>query len=94
MAVFIIQLVQAIHLWEFAPDEGETWEIPNQGQKGRLKIFNQQRQLVYEQVIEFSGKYSWDGRSNSGYILSMGLYQFILDFENGEQVLGNVTIIR
>ncbi len=78
----------------FAPDKGELWKVPNNENTGNLKIYNQQGKLVFNNRIDYSGAYLWDGRSSVGSSLPMGVYQFILELDNKDLLIGNITIVR
>jgi hypothetical protein len=90
----LIELTECGYKDIFAPEKGEEWELPNQGQPCRLWIFNQGSVLVFEASYNFPGSYSWDGCNTSGEMLPMGAYTFILRLENETPLQGSVTIIR
>lgn len=78
----------------FAPDKGEKWVVPNNEKPCQLKIFNQGGILVFETIIDFAGKSTWDGTTRSGALLLMGVYTYVIKLEDGTILKGNVTIIR
>jgi biopolymer transport protein ExbD len=78
----------------FAPDKGELWEIPNKGMACKMLIYNQNGALVVEADYDLPGSYFWDGRNALGEIQPMGVYTFLLRFEDSTSLQGNVTIIR
>ena len=78
----------------FAPDKGERWEIPSKDRNGILKIYSKQGKLVYTQNFDEGQQYYWDGTSLNRNPQPMGVYRFIMEFDNDEPVVGNVTIVR
>jgi hypothetical protein len=78
----------------FAPGKGEKWDLPNQGLACHIRIYDQNGILVHEASYTYPGTYSWDGYSNSGTLLTMGVYTFILQIENKPTLKGNITIVR
>jgi len=78
----------------FAPEKGERWKAPNNGITGQLKIYNRQGNMVFSERIETAGNYFWEGSSSSNDPLPMGIYQFLLELDNNEKIIGNITIVR
>jgi len=78
----------------FAPDEGELWKAPSYGDAGFLKIYTKQGKLVFTNRIDYGEIYLWDGMSLTDNPLPMGVYRFILELDNHDPVVGNVTIVR
>lgn len=79
----------------FAPDEGESWNIPNpNGLTGTLILYNRTGSIV--QKINISGdlNQSWDGYSMSGSIVPMGEYSYQIKYSNGQIEMGAVTVVR
>lgn len=94
LGVFKISSEPCTYEYAFAPEEGESWTIPNKNKPGKLKIFDKSGRLVYQLSIDFQGTYKWYGKSGAGDQLPMGLYQFTLELEDSEPMVGHVTIIR
>ncbi len=78
----------------FAPDEGELWEAPSYDDAGFLKIYSKQGKLVFTKRIDYGETYMWNGLSLTDNPLPMGVYRFILELDNHDPVVGNVTIVR
>lgn len=78
----------------FAPDKGERWKAPNNGITGHIKIYSRQGKLVFSDRIDITESYFWDGNSSAYDPLSMGVYQFLLELDNNERIIGNITIVR
>ena len=78
----------------FAPEKGERWKVPNNGITGHLKIYNRQGKMIFSDRIEIAGNYFWDGYSSANDPLPMGIYQFLLELDNNEKIIGNITIVR
>ena len=62
----------------------------------RIRIFNRNGQVVYEQKAK---ELNWDGRTNSGVLLSAGTYFYILKIKNNGSLgnieqTGYITVIR
>lgn len=78
----------------FAPDEGELWKAPSYGDAGLLKIYTKQGNLVFTNRIGYGETYLWNGMSLTDNPLPMGVYRFILELDNHDPIVGNVTIVR
>ncbi len=91
---YLIESIDCTIEDRFAPNRGEKWEIPHQDQPYTIKIYNPGGMLVFETSSESTGSDSWDGNNNAGSALPMGIYTFIITFENGSVQTGTVTIIR
>jgi hypothetical protein len=79
--------------YAFAPDRGETWEIPIRlGTSGWIKLFNRTGATVYSSSI--TNGMIWNGNDNNGLSLPMGSYSFIINYDNGEIIQGQVTLLR
>ncbi len=91
---FLIDQEDCSYEYAFAPDEGEEWKIPTKTSSGSIKIFSKAGTLVYEEQLSSSIDYYWQGKSNVGNALPMGMYMFILNLDTEENLVGHVTIIR
>lgn len=78
----------------FAPDKGERWKIPTMNRTGILRIYTKLGVLIFTQNFEAEDELLWDGISLNGIPQPMGVYRFILEFNTGEPIIGNVTIVR
>lgn len=79
----------------FAPLKDETWTVPVEtGKEGILQIFSKSGALVYS--LKNIGDYIpvWDGETNTGQQLPMGLYQFEINYSDGTRFSGTVTILK
>ena len=59
-----------------------------------MKIYNRQGKMIFSDRIEIAGNYFWDGYSSANDPLPMGIYQFLLELDNNEKIIGNITIVR
>ena len=91
---FVVPVKQCAIEDIFSPDKGERWEIPNNGDAGHLLIYNLSGKVVYELQLESRQTYYWNGISDSGQNLPMGVYPFTIDITGGEKIVGNVTVVK
>ena len=79
----------------FAPLKGETWLIPSDpGSDGTIRIISKAGMLVYSLDMKAGETHAWTGETISGQQLPMGVYQFEIEYSNGNSFTGNVTIVR
>lgn len=90
----LVESMDCKYEYQFAPDEGENWEIPTQEKNGSIKIYNKAGQVIYRQVFDYPGTFYWNGRTDTERELPMGVYSFILELEGEQPLVGTVTIIR
>jgi hypothetical protein len=78
-----------------APNKGEVWEIPIiSGKEGKLFIFSKEGNMKYYANVGASYNPEWDGRTLNGEPLPLGVYLFSIEFNDGSQVNGTITIIK
>ena len=44
--------------------------------------------------MEAQQTYYWDGLSDDGQNLPMGVYPITIDLDNGDKIVGNVTVVK
>jgi hypothetical protein len=82
------------NVFAFTP-ELEKWKIPVQQKKyGTIKIFNKSGILVHQSEVSYESENYWEGISLSGQALETGYYTYIIDYTDGEQESGSVSIVR
>lgn len=91
---FFVPVKSCAQTYIFAPEKGERWKIPNNGSQGYLRIFNLSGKIIYELQLESQETYYWNGISNEGQSLPMGVYPFKIDMTSGEKIVGNVTLVK
>lgn len=91
---FLVGSIVCDYEYIFAPDKGERWKVPTGDESGVLRIYTKQGGLIYTQNFEIGQELLWDGSSLNGNPQPMGVYRFIIEFNTGEPVIGNVTIVR
>jgi hypothetical protein len=91
---FLVGSITCDYEYIFAPAKGEQWDIPSNEKSGVLKIHSKQGILVYSLLLEEGNRYQWDGNSTDGAPQPMGVYRFIIEFNEGDPLHGNVTIVR
>jgi hypothetical protein len=94
LGTYSIESMDCSMEYVFAPLKDEFWEVPSRECAGNLKIYNQQGRIVWEKQLAPGEKYQWDGTDINGNLLKMGMYPFLVIFENGEQLTGGVTIVK
>jgi hypothetical protein len=79
----------------FAPERGETWEVPLlAGKNGELKVFTRTGQVAYSIRFKSESGVTWNGTDNNGSDLPMGSYSFTIVYDGGEVEQGSVTVVR
>lgn len=79
----------------FAPERGETWEVPLlAGKNGELKLFTRSGLLAYSIKFKSENTLTWNATDNSGADLPMGSYSFTIVYDGGEVEQGSVTVVR
>ena len=91
---FLVGSISCDYDYIFAPDRGERWEIPTKNKSGKIKIYTKEGSLIYSEYFEKGQIIDWDGISLDGDPQPMGVYRFILEFSDGNPLIGNVTIVR
>lgn len=74
----------------------DTWQIPaaNTNNKVSVQIFNRWGQMVYENNT-YNNASAFDGKNSSGDDLTHGTYYYLINYNDGSDVLsGTLTIIR
>jgi hypothetical protein len=72
----------------------ELWEIPLDNQSGIIEIFNKSGSPVYRLRFDGAGAEYWNGNDLNNRALPMGLYFFIISYDDGSKFEGTVTINR
>ncbi len=81
--------------FRFAPSLGEVWDIPFINEhEGVLRIISKEGKLLYISEVGQYSKKQWDGRTQNGDILPLGVYMFTIELTNGTIYNGTVTIIK
>ena len=91
---FRISSINCTYEHAFAPLKLETWEVPTEHRAGTLSILSRSGNLVFKRNIEAFEVYKWDGKTEEGVLLPMGIFQFIIKFRDGEEKTGSITIIK
>lgn len=79
----------------FAPDEGESWEIPNSNnQTGFLILFDRTGGIIQKMDLNGDLNQSWDGHNLAGITVPMGEYRYQIKYSDGEIKTGSVTVVR
>ncbi len=82
------------NVFAFTPDL-EKWKIPVKQKKyGTIKIFSKSGILVYSSAVSYESENYWDGISSGGQSLETGYYTYIINYTDGEQEAGSVSIVR
>ena len=89
-----IESIDCQYDFVFAPEKTERWKVPSNELKTLLRIFNKRGTEVFRRYIEPGEKFEWDGTSQNSIPLPMGIYSFILEFDERESLTGTVTIVR
>ncbi len=76
---------------EFSPSHGEELQMPVYEKSGNLSIFDKTGKLYYQQSIPAGEKFMWNGLSNSGELIA-GYYVFVIQYEDGSDEKGSITI--
>ncbi|MBO9701398.1 MAG: hypothetical protein J7604_14410 [Sporocytophaga sp.] len=76
---------------EFSPSHGEELQMPVYEKSGNLSIFDKTGKLYYQQSIPAREKFMWNGLSNSGELIA-GYYVFVIQYEDGSDEKGSITI--
>ena len=95
LGAYRIEIQKCSYEYAFAPDKGETWQVPNKNKDCILFIFSKEGRIVLKKQISAFECFIWDGKSENGTDLQMGIYRFILKYtEMNEELNGYVTIIK
>jgi flagellar hook assembly protein FlgD len=79
----------------FTPSKGESWKFPiKENEDATIRLINKAGLTVFTTDINGGYPSEWNGSGNSGAELETGYYLFIIDYKNGEQIKGHVTILR
>ena len=79
----------------FAPERNETFDFPiPSNANGEIKISDRGGAIVYHAFINNGYPNSWNGNSSSGVEVSMGIYQFVITYSNGDITQGSVTVLK
>jgi hypothetical protein len=82
------------NVFVFTP-EFEKWKIPVKQKKyGTIKILNKSGILVYQSELSYETENYWDGNSSIGQPLETGYYTYRLNYTDGDQESGSVSIMR
>ncbi len=80
--------------YSFNPNNNETWKINfSDEENGTYSIFDDKRQVVKSGIFG-TNNIEWDGKDNAQADLPMGLYQAIIDYNDGRKEFIQLTIIR
>lgn len=70
----------------------DLWIIPlNTTSNTKVKIVNRWGNLIYESDLN---EFGWDGKNSSGKDCSDGVYYYIIDFGNKNELTGFIQLIR
>lgn len=75
----------------FNPSMGQVWEIPSSEKNGKITIFTRNGSVVYEQQLYADEPSTWDGYGNNGS-MPAGYYIFVIEYRDGDQLKGSITI--
>ena len=78
----------------FAPLKGEIWEVPSQNKSGKLIVYSKNGNIEFTRNIEEFEVYNWDGNNENNEALPMGMYRFVIKFNDRSEFMGSVTIVR
>ncbi|MCR6638399.1 MAG: hypothetical protein NVV82_05230 [Sporocytophaga sp.] len=79
--------------YSFNPFIDEHWEIPSNGQAGKLLIYDSSGNIYFEKQVAEGDIEHWSGEGKSGEI-KPGYYIFVIDRGKGSLVQGSVTIVK
>lgn len=72
-----------------------VWEIPfNKEKNAFLKIMNKKGLTVYKQELEINSYHEWNGQTQENRLLPLGLYVYLIEYEDGEIEQGYITLVR
>lgn len=73
----------------------EYWEIPfDSEQDAILKIVDTHGTVVYSLNMDSHSFYEWDGRNLQGIELSLGMYIYLIEYNDGRIDKGYITLVR
>lgn len=78
----------------FNPNYDKAWIIPyNKNEKpSKLTILEKTGKLYYETSVSNNNPVDWNGESNTGLHLTVGVYFFTIEYENGEIDEGTIVV--
>ena len=90
-----IGMVDCTYQAVFAPLKGELWSIPYEtGKDGSIRIISKSGALVYSAGITGDDIPVWNGETETGQQLPMGIYLFEITYTDGTSFAGTVTIVK
>ena len=80
----------------FNPEYDPTWTIPYSKEKEAVsfKIVDKSGKLFYQTVVSAHQPTEWNGESNTGLILGMGLYFITIEYTDGSVDEGSIVVTR
>jgi hypothetical protein len=90
-----ISAIQQGSKFNINPAIGETCSIPfDDNKRGTLIIYNRSGKIVYRDTNPDKDYVEWNGADGYGALAEPGLYVYIIEYEDGTKITGEVNIMR
>jgi hypothetical protein len=82
--------------YAFNPEYDQVWTIPYNKNKeaASMKILDKNGKLFYQTAVSANHPTEWNGESNTGLVLGMGLYLFTIEYADGSLEEGSIVVTR
>ncbi len=79
----------------FNPQLGEHVNLPvEENFSGEFQVFDADGVSLFKCLVQNGFPDSWDGRANSGGLLTSGQYGFVLRSHSGDEKIGYITVVK
>ena len=80
----------------FNPEYDLSWPIPYDTERQSVKIVIQEKggKVFFQSAVSASHPAEWRGESNTGLMLSMGIYFFTIEYADGSVDEGSIVVSR
>ncbi len=90
-----ISAIQQGSKFNINPAIGETCSIPfDSNKRGNVIIYNRSGKIIYRDTNPDKDYAEWNGTDGYGALAEPGLYVYIIEYEDGTKITGEVNIMR